>query len=339
MPWISANSVLSFGKETTVGSVVARTGSNYQNVFGITNRDVQLPDRQIQARALPSFGVGRKYAQVVKGTFGYSGSIPFLPLNGLPIYWALGTDTYDSPSGVHTVTTRDSFGLPSASLLSLLKTHNDAVTPPFQRVFPGTMCSSFSLSAQAGGDLQAEASIMSFKPVDWDTVDTTAETHVPSSFTPSVTAVRPYQWFDVPSASDITIGSVTVGRLEEFNLRIDNRLQAKHYFGANQEPTEYITRMPQFSFGGRMTPNSVIGSTDALYKTLMDAAAVNFSLKLTRGTNDYIKIIVEDAMLTQAAHPMRADGEEVVASFQLQPRNIKFEINDSIDANYNTSWN
>lgn len=349
MPWLSADSLLSFAKETTPGTVIARSGSNYNNVFGIASRDVALPDRQIQAKPLPSYGVGRRYAQVVKGPFTYSGSIPFTPLNGTPIYWAMGKDTYST--GVHTVTTRDQFGLPTVSLLSLLRTHSDTTTPPFQRVFPGTACASLGLSAQVGGELQAEASIMSFKPVDYDTVDTTAEQYSTSgvTFTPAVTgasAVRPYQWFDVATASDVTIGSVTIARLEEFSLRIDNRLTPKHYFGANAEPTEYITRIPQFSFSARMVPNhhgsssggSSDATRDALYKILMDAGTVDMSIKLSRGASDYIKIIIDDALLTQAPHSMRGDGEEVVASFQIQPRDISFEINDDVDASYSTGW-
>lgn len=320
----------------------SRTSANFDNAFGITDRDVELPDRRQNVRPVQSFGVGRKYSNIIRQNFEYAGTIPFLPLDGKVFYWAFGADSFSDPDGTtgsgderHQLSSRETFGMPSVSLLAALKD-----TPTFQRAWPGTVCSSATFSAAVQSELSMEASIYSLTPRDWDDSIST----VPNAVVPDSTAQtgRPYQWFHVDGSNgQVTIGGDNITRLEEIQVRYDNRLQPKYYFrsgdlsgegeagDAGRAPAEYIQRLPRYTVTGRLVPNErLTGNADSIYQRLMNGDLVDFSIKFERATNDYVDFQVTNARVTQAPHGLRSDGEEIVARFDLSPEEVQIEVAD-----------
>lgn len=364
MPYLSSNSVLSFAKETDFGDMPSRNSSNFNNAFGITDRDVELPDRRQNVRPVQSFGVGRKYSNVIKQNFEYAGTIPFLPLDGKVFYWAFGADSTEqkdldgdgtADDLVHNVSSREEFGMPSVSLLGSLK--GNSSSPTFQRAWPGTVCSTASFSASVQGELSMEASIYSLTPRDWDdSISSVPDAVVPDSETGYGEAGvgRPYQWFHVGGENgQVDIGGDNITRLEEIQVRYDNRLQPKYYFrsgdldgegeagDSGRAPAEYIQRLPRYTVTGRFVPNNrLTGNADSIYERLMSGDLVDFSIKFERATKDYIKFEVDNARVTQSPHGLRSDGEEVVARFDLTPEEITMEIADPNQTSnaYSNGW-
>lgn len=373
-PYISSNSQLVFARESSFGvrptAFGGSGGSTTPFALGITNEDIEFPDKELDVKKYPSFGAGRQLRRLQPGAIDRSANLPLVLTNGLPIYYAFGSETFTAGSpNVHvlhtgsvgvvaTASQRIRAILPSFSWAATM--FDDANTRTFQRVFLGDVIDQATWSVSEQQELQMKCGIKAQDVEDEqlggagahpDEAAPTVPTNAIGGTTTS-TAGRPYMWFD----SIVTVYGKEVCRVTNMELGLNNKLRTMRYLctTSGQKPAEYLTGLPEFTVKMDFVPagfrgnaagtaghyesdSSVSGRREGLYQLLEDESYgdVNIELRKAANADDSIKFEFTDCLFRVAKHPWKADGNEMSVGVQIEPRNFQVTVRDAI-AEYGT---
>lgn len=340
-PYVATNTQVSYGLETTDGTASGTLNPGTRSpiltkVLGITNQDAEFPDKTVDVKQYATYGTGRRYRRNMPGRRIRDGTLNITPTSGEFLYYVLGRDSLSGST--HTLTTGPLANgsltraiLPSFSLAATM--FDDAASRTFQRVFLGTAIDQATFKVEETGELAAD---LRLKSLDVEDHDTTTPA-VPSISLPTTgLSSRPYMWYD----STVTVYGVEAARVQSMEASVNNKLNAKYYLttGTGQDPFEYTTGLPEFSFRCDFVPagfrNAHVDSSsrrEAVYQLLEDETTGDVTVRLRRqaAPEDSITFTFTDCLFREAKHSWRRDGNESVVPVELTPRDVSVTVVDS----------
>lgn len=279
------------------------------------------PDPEAEWKVFRKIGVAnsRHVEEFIAGKLELQGNVPFLVQNGRMIAYAMGTDTY--AGGTHIITpnvTLPSFGMMVARLDS----------SPTTRIFSGNKINQLSLAADDEGMLLG-------------TMNTIAQ-NVATNTSAIPTCVGesddPY-WFH---KSAVTFWGSTIGRLQDFELTINNNLKPKRYFKTAPENTlsELLEGAQDFTIKASIAVDSM-----DVYTRLKNRTPFDLSILFTRGSGDTLEINTDisaagtrgagaNNCVIQKAPYQIPESDEVVVPVQIQAKRLYFSIADDEGSAY-----
>lgn len=364
-PYISANSKLGFGREATFGTrstfattpfTASTSTAEGFNDLGKFYADVIFPDAHVSVSKLRSFGLGRLYKRVQPRQIDRVGKLPIVPSNGQLFAYLLGAETSTSAANgngtvTHTIDIANRAILPSMTLVALM--NDDAGTRQFQRTWRGVVLESADITVSKEEELRADLGILAKDIIDSDAVQSSGNRINPSFNGFTNMPGRPYLWMDSvatltttnPAGSDRNSG-VTIARAESMKMSYKNKHQVKRYLGGNQNPSEFLTSIPEFSVGMDFVPAGFLSGhgADSIYD-LLDATSnnatgtrstfININIKLTKQAEssgvyeDSIQFLFSDCIITEADHSWKIDGNEMVVPVNIEPRKAQVIVKDN----------
>ncbi len=350
-PYISANSKLAYGKETTIN-----TRATINRTFGHFRGDVSLPDMKLGVRKYKEFGTGRENKRIQAGPISReTGSLPLVPTSGELFAYGFGFDTVTGAGPyTHVLSTKTASNLGKAILptfsASATMSSGDG-TRPFQRVFTGCTISDMKWTVNTEQELQADISFSALDVLDEESASPTQTYPTFNGFTDR--SGRPYMWYDSVVRMSVDDGSYTVvARVESITAGLSNALNTKRYLvdsARGQNPFEYLTGIPEFTFSMGFVPAGFLaahthpsypvgGSTEtareSIYEVLEGQNYVDIRVKLTKpgSPTDSLQFDFTDCLLTEAPHGLREDGHETTVNCIVEPRTMSITTVDSNSA-------
>lgn len=330
-PYISASSQISFGAETTPGT----RASSLTKILGITNQDITFPDKQLEVLKYYTFGGGRRPRRLMPAARTREGSLGIVPTSGELFAYALGKDSFSSPT--HTLTINGPGTNPARAILPSFSwaatMFDDAQTRTFQRVFVGSVIDKLDFEVRKEEELDMNLSIKSLDVED----ETLSSPTVPSLTQPATTGVasRPYMWYD----STVTVYGNTQARVEGFFGGINNNLKTKRYLvsGTGQNPAEYLTSNVDWTLGmdfvpaGFLSSHTGSGGIESVYHLLENESVGDVSITLIRGTGpeNSLKFDFTDCIFKEAPHSWSREGNEMVVPVKIEPREFTVTVKDT----------
>lgn len=333
MVWVSSGTRLGFGRQSSMASK-----ATVSRFLGITNQGFEFPDKRVEAKKYPSFGVGRRPFGIFPGKITRPASFTIVPTTAEIFYYIFGIDSFTAGApNTHVMYPVDAAELPFQTVGAY-----QGGSPAFLREFVGLAYDRVRATLSEGAELQLGCDVQAYDVESEEVVS-------PSPFTqPAGTGQRPYMFYDrnanvtVGGTYDYSLNTISGGRtwsrVRGFEWSLGNNLKVHHFSQAanSQKPGLITTGFPDFALTVELTPSGKLAAdVDAVYDLLENETRGDLLIPFYRSATDRLDFVFSDCLFTEVPHSWREDGNEISVRAVAEPEEIRVVARDSIAA-YNT---
>lgn len=311
------------------------TGSDFR-AFGLIQDGTSLPDPTINWIEERVIGGNREIFNKFEGQYTYEGgSVPVVPYDGLPIAYALGSETFNqdedvdgtdtsgdaTPVNTHVLTSLNNDLPPTQTIEATYIAPASSSANDFVRTFSGCTPASAEITANNENELVVTLDYLAMGVTEGD--NQTASSTAPADR-------RPWLFQDVNSNLNLGFNGSAFARVQEFSLSITNNVEPGYYLEDTQAPDPFELMYGNVEY--EMSATIVIDD-DSIYTELIGPTDDGFQTQLEfqkpSDGNETLRITATECNFSEAPHEINRDEQFVTVDVSIIPNSLTIKVEDA----------